>query len=571
MNDLKEWLDANKIGYLAVDDEVIEILDFGKMFVSDMSSVQSIFRKSGDDVTFNLMESEQILIDEGIYYVAFPFGRNWYYYDLREEFRFNILKYIGRIKPSVVGIPFVNLGVHTPYELLNSAGDIGLWIQKAKWLGHTAIGICDRNTMAATLNFQKECAKARLKHVFGYSLTLDFEGEDVDMRVYCQDQAGLQNLLQIQKEVMVDREDGKIDLRGLMNHAVGNVLVLGALSAYWMVRYPKVVEDLQRVFRKVYYQLDPTEYKAERIDVRYLNNYRQFFHYFYMDGRFAIEPVLISDCYYPDRDDFRSKIVLNKVASGAAHEQSEEQYFKGADDLYPAVCSLFDPLRWDVDELFERMCRNAVEIANGAEAKYELGKMYMPQYSMTPQEVKEFGDRRNMFFQLLEKELVAKISEQDQERYRERLKEEVYIIESTNNVDYFLIQWDLIQEARRRGIVTGIGRGSAGGSLVSYLLDIVSIDPIQYDLLFSRFLVPERCGLNWRDAVSVIAGEVPVPPNEEYVEVVMDGKRYVFDKDAQLRILRGDDELTVYADELRVEDEVIIDNRDLIWTLREQR
>jgi len=290
-----------------------------------------------------------------------------------------------------------------------------------------------------------------------------------------------------------------------------------------------------------------------------------------MDGRFAIEPVLISDCYYPDRDDFRSKIVLNKVASGAAHEQSEEQYFKGADDLYPAVCSLFDPLRWDVDELFERMCRNAVEIANGAEAKYELGKMYMPQYSMTPQEVKEFGDRRNMFFQLLEKELVAKISEQDQERYRERLKEEVYIIESTNNVDYFLIQWDLIQEARRRGIVTGIGRGSAGGSLVSYLLDIVSIDPIQYDLLFSRFLVPERCGLNWRDAVSVIAGEVPVPPNEEYVEVVMDGKRYVFDKDAQLRILRGDDELTVYADELRVEDEVIIDNRDLIWTLREQR
>ena len=570
MDNLKAWLDTQHIQYTVIDDEVVDIPGFGKLFKADLSGIKSIFRQVGDDAVFNLMENEEILMDEGIYYVAFPFGRNWYYYDLREEFRFNILKYIGRPKPSVIDVPFVNLGVHTPYELLNGAGDIGLWIQKARWLGHTAIGICDKNTMAATLNFQKECAKAGLKHVFGYSLILDFEGEDLDMKVYCQNQAGLQNLLQIQKEIMIDREDGKIDLRGLMNHAAGNVLVLGTLSAFWMVRYPKVIEDLQRVFRKVYYQFDPTEYKAERIDVRHLNNLKQFFHYFYMDGRFAIEPVLISDCYYPDRDDFRSKIVLNKVASGAAHQQSGEQYFKGVNDLYPAVCSLFDPLRWDMDTLFERMCRNTVEIAGGAEAKYELGRMYMPQYSMKPEEVKEFGGRRNMFVQLLEKGLVAKIPEADWERYRERLKEEMYIIESTNNVDYFLIQWDLIQEARRRGIVTGIGRGSAGGSLVSYLLEIVSIDPIQYDLLFSRFLVPERCGLNWRDAVSVIAGEIPVPPNEEYVEVEMDGKRYAFDKDAQLRILRGKDELTVYADELRVEDEVIIDNRDLIWTLRGQ-
>ena len=72
----------------------------------------------------------------------------------------------------------------------------------------------------------------------------------------------------------------------------------------------------------------------------------------------------------------------------------------------------------------------------------------------------------------------------EHDRYRERLDDEVYIIESTNNVDYFLIQWDMVCEAHRRGIATGIGRGSAGGSLVSYLLGITSIDPLRYGLLF---------------------------------------------------------------------------------------
>ena len=240
------------------------------------------------------------------------------------------------------------------------------------------------------------------------------------------------------------------------------------------------------------------------------------------------------------------------------------------DSLYTAVKSLFDPQKWDIDALFERMCRNTVDIANSATAKYELGKMYMPRYDMTPLEKAEYGNRRKMFHALLEKGLETKIPHRDQTRYRERLREEVYIIESTNNVDYFLIQWDMIQEAKRRGIVTGIGRGSAGGSLVSYLLDIISIDPIQYDLLFSRFLVPERCGLSWRDAVTVITEELPVLPDGKYVEIVMDGRRYAFDKDAQFRVLRGDKEMTVYADELHPNDEVFLDNRDLIWNLRTQ-
>ena len=120
IQELFSWLDAQRITYIPVDTEVVDIPGFGRLFTADLSGVESIFRGDGDKLVFNLMESPDVLMEEGIFHVAFPFGRNWYYYDLREEFRFNLLKYIGRPKPPVHDVPFVNLGIHTSYELLNA-------------------------------------------------------------------------------------------------------------------------------------------------------------------------------------------------------------------------------------------------------------------------------------------------------------------------------------------------------------------------------------------------------------------------------------------------------------------
>ena len=162
MQELIQWLDAQNIDYTTIDNEVVEIPNFGKVFLADLSGVESIFKSKDGDVRFNLMGSPQELQDEGIFYVAFSFGNNWYYYDLREEFRFNILKHLGKPKPSKHNIQFVNLGVHTPFELLNASGSIDGLCRKARWLGHTAVGICDRNTMAATLNLQKSVRRRGL-------------------------------------------------------------------------------------------------------------------------------------------------------------------------------------------------------------------------------------------------------------------------------------------------------------------------------------------------------------------------------------------------------------------------
>lgn len=277
MKELIKWLEANKIKYRQIDNEVVEMEGLGKLYVADLTEVRSVFRVTGEDIRFNLMESPEVLVAEGIFHVAFPFGDNWYYYNLTEGFRFNILKYAGVRQPCKMQVPFVNLGVHTPFELLNGSGSIADWVRKAKYLGHTALGICDKNTMAATLNLQKECAAQEMKHVFGYTLEMEYDGEKVEMKVYAQTQRGMRNLLRIQKEIMVDSDSRTLSLQGLLTHGEGNVLVLGKLASYWMKKSPHILGAMGIAFEKVFYQVDLSEYKAERIDVEVLKATKFFF------------------------------------------------------------------------------------------------------------------------------------------------------------------------------------------------------------------------------------------------------------------------------------------------------
>lgn len=570
MNELHEWLEANRIAYRPVDREVVEIEDFGKVFLADLSGVESIFRVKGGEPEFNLMERPEVLLAEGIEYVAFPFGDNWYYYTLREGFALNILKHVGRRVPCRRQTPFVHLGVHTPYELLNASGDISLWVRKAVWMGHTALGISDRNTMGATLTLQKACDKVGIRPVFGYTCTLSHDGEQVEVKIYCQSQRGLRNLLRIQKAIMVDAEDATVPLPELLRRGEGNVLVLGKLSSFWMERNRHVVKALQETFDRVFYQVDLSEYKAERLDAEVLKATAHFFRTFYdeRNDRFLVEPVLIPDCHYPDRDDARTKIVLNKIATGAAHGQSDDQYMKDVDELYEQFRNLFDGERWDIDALFERVCRHTVEIAEGAEARYQTERNYMPRYDMTAEERERYGDRHTMFRQLLEKGFRRLVPPGRADEYRKRLEKEVYILESTDNIDYLLVQYDTVNWARRNGILVGCGRGSAGGSLVLYLLGITLIDPIQYNLLFERFLLPERAGL-YADRVTRLTDEVR---SDHIVRIRFDnGTTLHLDRDAELVVLRNGNRLTVYADRLRAGDDVLFDNRDILFHLQNER
>ena len=567
MNDLIEWLETNKIQYNVIDGEVIELPGLGRMYFEDTDKLKSIFRTNKDDeLIFNSMEDPDVLIAEGINYIVFKFGDNWYYYDLRKEFKLNILKYVGKRVPCKHDTKYVNLGVHTPYELLNGSFMPAYWVNKAKYLGHPGIGICDRNTMAACYNLQKECEAAGLKYVFGYSLSF-FDGENtVGGKVYVQTQKGLRNLLRIQKAIMVDSTDRKITLEELLNRSEGNVFVFDKYSSYWIVEHPDIVGDFLDSFDRIFFQVDLSEYKAERIDIKVLEAAKYYFDNVY--NKTDVDPVLLTDAYYLDMDDAKNKIILNKVAEGAAHEQSDQQYFKDCDEQYQLFADTFDGNNWDIDGLFKECCANSMDILNHAEARFENDRNFMPKYDMTQEEKEKYGTTHNMFIQLLEEGLQRLVPKEKQAEYRKQMEYERYIIESTNNVDYLLVQYDTCNWARRNNILVGCGRGSAAGCLLLYLLGITLIDPMRYNLIFERFLLPERAGLY--PAKTTIIGEDM--ESKEYVEVDLEGGHHLkIDRDAQLMVKRDGKEepVMVYADELQEDDDILFDNKDLIFTINE--
>lgn len=567
-NELLEWLDANKIQYEILDDEVVNVEGLGKMYYEDTNLISSIFRTDlQNNVKFNATENIETLHDEEIFYIVFKFGDNWYYYDTRKEFKFNILKYIGTRKKCEHDQPFVNLGVHTPYELLNGSFSIGDWVKKAKYLGQKAIGICDYNTMAGALVLQKECLSAGISPVFGYSLTFTDGVDKVGAKIYCQTQNGLQNLLRIQKAINVDSTDKIIDLVELLNRGEGNIIVFDKYSSVWLHGIGDKINKFLDSFDDCYYQLDLSEFKAERIDIRVLESTKYYFDNLYDNG--TVPPVLISDCYYLDKDDAKNKIILNKIAEGAAHEQSDDQYFKDLDEHWATFEPLFDKDEWeDIEDIFNYACENTVVIADGAKALFETDRNFMPQYDMTDKEKERWGDRHSMFLGLLKEGFDKLVPEEKKEVYKKRLEHEIYVLEATNNVDYMLVQYDTVNWARENGILVGCGRGSAGGCLVLYLLGITLIDPIKYDLIFERFLLPERAGLYPSD-VTVVGDSIE---SKDYVEVELNnGQTYKIDRDAQLVVKRDgeDNPIVLYADELQEGDDIQFDNRDVLFTLHE--
>ncbi len=571
ITELYEWLEKNQIQYFQVDSEVVDIPGLGKAFFQDTqkASYNSIFRKDVDgNLIFNSLVRPEELANDGIEYIVFKFGDNFYYHNINKDFKLNILKYVGTRTPNQHDIPFVNLGVHTPFELLNGSFMPEDWIRKAKFMGHTTLGICDNNTMAACFVFQKECEASGIKPVFGYSLTVEVEDSfRFGAKVYVQSQRGFRNLLRIQKAIMVDNVENKtIGLGELINRAEGNVLVLDKYTPVSLLDRRNIIVALTDAFDRVFYQVDLSEYKAERIDIKVLEATKKYFDEWYND-EIMPRPILLSDCYYLDRDDAKNKIILNKVAEGAAHEQSDDQFYKDVDEHYALFESLFGS-NWDVEALFRECAQNTFVIADNATGRMDTTRNYMPKYDMTPEEVEKYGTVHNMFTQLLEEGLQRLAPQNRMEEYRKQMEYEKYIIESTDNVDYLLVQYDTCNWARKNNILVGCGRGSAAGSLLLYLLGITLIDPIKYGLIFERFLLPERAGLSPADT-TIIGEDIE---SHNFIELQVEGGRTLWlDKDAELVVRRGVEEQTirVYADELREGDDIIFDNKDLLFTINE--
>lgn len=605
LDEFCQWMDNNLMSWSWYDDtnDVVEIKDFGKLYFFDSDSVDKIF-KGEDKLGLQIPEPIDELIDDEIFYAIIKWGDNFYYTDLRGDVDLKILKFLGECSIQT-DYEYVNLGVHTPFELLNGSFLPDMWAKKAKFLGHNSIGICDKNTMAGTLLLQKACNKEGINPIFGYSLDVivpekpklsypeymekhghdpmaeEFYDEYCELvgdgipekkfggKVYTLTDEGFGHMLRIQKAVMVDNfEDPHISIEELTKRGTGNAFVFDKFSSEHLDE--DIVSQIMSSFDQVYYQFDMSEFKADRFDVMVLESAKK-----YLDNwNNQIPPILICDNYYLDKDDFRNKIVLNKIAHGTAHQQSQDQYFKHVNDHIETIDPLFEGYKEnpDCDDWYngflKEITSNTLKIANAAKARIETGVVFMPEYEMKDEEIEKYGDRRTMFLELLEDGLEEFVPDEKVDEYRDRLDSEIYVIESSNNIDYFLILWDIVNEAKISGIQTGVGRGSAGGSLVSYLMGITTIDPMGYDLIFERFLTPERCGLEPQD-VTVLADEVDIESGEEYVEIETDDGILKLLPESEMMVKRGEETIEVRADELQEGDDIVWDRKDEIWDIPE--
>ncbi len=401
---LNDWLDNHNITY-TIRHDLLVIPEFGRCLIQ--TDYEHIFKtdKTTGEVTFHYQENPTFLKGDDIFYVVFPFGNRWYYIDIRDEpttIQFHVLRWVGKTPEQETKVDFYPLGIHTGYELLNGSGLLPDWCAKAKWLGYRGLGVTDKNTLAATLDLQTSATSKELRYIFGYSTILDLGSEKIGVKIYAHTQMGFRNLLRIQKIVAVDNvENKRVGYVELLNLSKGCVLVFDKWCGGWLANQAKGDSDcldslIQAFDGWVYFQVDVTEYKADRIDSQVLISQKDYFDTFYQGGLNYLKnvrPVLIQDIYYIDHEDWKNKIQLNKVDYGSSHEQSEMQYMKTLDELYDEFAAVFSDKY--SDEVFDDMCYATADIVENAEASYDLTENYAPRYDMTPEEKEKYGDTYN--------------------------------------------------------------------------------------------------------------------------------------------------------------------------------
>lgn len=387
-------------------------------------------------------------------------------------------KYLGKTTLETPGLPF--LGIHGQYEILNGSRNYSDWVAKAKFLDISTLGICEKNTLAGTMAFQEACHKKDLKSILGETITIQ-SNEDlfVEGKLYALNGEGWRNLLFVNSQINVTNPSQYVTEKILLEHSKGLAFVFDPL----MFPYDsKTIKKYQAVFDLCYFKLDTAQYESEKTDETMLLRTQE-----YLNNSLDLKPILICDAYYLDKDDYEIKKDLNLI-SGVKSNVSKNQYFKADDENLVLLDELFK--EEDFSEQVSVAMASVLDLDEKADFSIQTGKFKLPKYKMTDEEIEKYGTADEMFDSLcMEGWERLHISDKPNVNvYLDRLQEEVDVIRTGGYIDYFLILYDIIRWCRVNDILVGEGRGSAAGCLCAYLLNITKVDPIEYGLLFERFL-----------------------------------------------------------------------------------
>lgn len=476
------------------------------------------FRFTGLPMNPDRYNQRETTIDTSADYYAYKFGGCWYMLprDDRNAVKLVRLKYLGTAVQEVQPTDFF-LGVHGQYEILSGSGTYTDWCRKAKFLGVKALGICEKDTLAGVLKFQAECLTYGLKPIIGmecsvYDVVADYK---FTVKIYVKNADGWQVMLSLNKEVNCINAK-YVELERFKE------LVSGQYENLLLVLDPKTLDYAQclRMGLKgldiVYYQLDPVRYNDEKRDRSYLLNLKAF----YADKELA--PVMMCDAWYLDKEYSSVRDRLSSI-SGSNFYSSDDQYFKSNDQLFVDVLGILPHDEGKADAVIQEM-EQSLEAMQGEidsiDFTVETGKRHLPRYIMTPEESARYASNEDMFWGLIADGLEAHpelIRDYGEDVVMARIDTEVDVIKYGDTVDYFLITRDIINWCHQNGIMTGVSRGSAGGSLISYLLGITKLNPLEYGLLFERFLNKGRVQKSLPDIDTDYPG-VDRPRVKKYME-----------------------------------------------------
>lgn len=449
---------------------------------------------------------------------VFRFGDVWYFLKKGDEnkVKLNRLQYLGEVDLFDESLRIdTYIGVHGNFELMNGLHSYTDWVEKARFMGVKVLGICEKNTLASAFKFQNACLNKDIRPIFGMEVTIYNETKDVrySVKLIVKNKEGWDNLLKINKILNVD-EKGFISEKELTEFRGGNFVLLDPKTCTF-----ENLPIFMRKWKDIYFQLDTVEYKKNDRDKTYLDNLKKFVGVY--------KPVAVCDSYYLEKRYAPIREKLNRLSKVVNYE-SDNQYMKNYQEYYMELSKLI-PDEDKFFELFEEALVNLNYISVNCNFLLETQKRHAPEYIMTEEEKEKYGSNVEMFeslvFEGLEEhpEILERYSE---EKLSERLNTEISIIEEGDVVDYFLMLRDIIRWGRNNDILVGLGRGSSAGSLVSYLLGIVNVNPLEYELLFSRFLTKGRLIRHEEEEVVTINGEKEISGND-FIKIVRNGEEMI--------------------------------------------
>ena len=395
---------------------------------------------------------------------------------------------------------FVHLHLHTQYSLLDGANQLDPLFKQVKAFGMPAVAMTDHGNMFGAIDFYLKAQKYGVKPIIGceaYMATGNRrkrEGHMAHNEYYhlillATNLTGYHNLIKLSskaylegfyykprmdKELLEEHHQGLIALSGCLSgevpYLIGQKDMKGAIQA---------ADEYRSIFGKDHYYL---EVQANGLDHQLIAN-RGLVE---IHKKLGIPLTGTNDCHYLKKEDARPHEIMLCLQTGKTLKDPNRMRF----DTNQLYVKSTEEMVAEFGELPSAVL-NTCRIAEQCDVTLPLGTPYLPHY-----QVPEGHTHEGYLQTLVEEGLVARLKERPsaipREAYTERLKTELAVLISMGYAGYFLVVWDIIKFARSRGIPVGPGRGSAAGSLVAYALRITDLDPLVYNLLFERFLNPER-------------------------------------------------------------------------------